>query len=83
MGLLVDEDEGAGNEEQDGQADGIGHPDEGCCYERHGRVQMAPKLGQAGVSLPVGLVVLLAFLPQARAWEREEDVEAEWKQAGI
>jgi len=44
---------------------------------------MAPKLGQAGVSLPVGLVVLLAFLPQARAWEREEDVEAEWKQAGI
>ena len=38
MRLLVDEDKGAGDEEQDGQADGVGDPDEGCCYERHGRV---------------------------------------------
>lgn len=35
MRLLVDKDEDAGNEEQDGQADGICHPDEGGCYERH------------------------------------------------
>jgi hypothetical protein len=43
VGLLVDEDEDAGNEEQDGQADGVGDPDEGCCYERHGDVDVASK----------------------------------------
>lgn len=56
MRLLVDEDEGACDEEQDGQADGVGDPDEGCCDERHGRVKIALELKQAGVYSPVGSV---------------------------
>jgi hypothetical protein len=65
--LLVDEDEGAGDEEQDGQAHGVCDPDEGRCYERHGRVKTAIELEQAGVYLPVGLVVVLS-----RDWEKEK-----------
>lgn len=70
MRLLVDEDEGAGDEEEDGQADGVGDPDEGCCYERHGRVETA--MG-AGVCLPVGLVVFSRRHTRA-SWEKESAV---------
>lgn len=66
--LLVDEDEGAGDEEQDGQADGVGDPDEGCCYEGHLRVKTAIEAGWGFACW------ISSGIPQAytRAWEQEE-----------
>jgi hypothetical protein len=72
VGLLVDEDEDAGNEEQDGQADGVGDPDEGCCYERHGD----EALGEAVVGAEAGLDVASKRL----AWSVDVEVKGKQKQ---
>ena len=51
MRLLVDKDEDAGYEEQNGQADGVGDPDEGSCYERHGDKALREAVDEAEAGL--------------------------------
>jgi hypothetical protein len=53
--LLVDEDEDAGNEEQNGQADGVCHPDEGSCYERHGGDALSEPVNGAEAGLDIAV----------------------------